>query len=175
MPNARNRLRTCTRVFLSRMNRFLKNFATTCLEISSCVGPRPPVAITISFFCQADFIAARISFSLSPIVVTRETAIPTALSLSEINAALVLMTCPIRSSSPMDKISACILRYDALNSPRHNMRADIRIYSCYDIIEHYTCPSVAVFEYVRRINFHDVEKPKEKKCADDKERVADEP
>src|SRR5690554_1214910 len=67
---------------------------------SSCVGPRPPVAITTSASASDWRRARRISAGSSETVTARRTATPTALSCSPIQAALVLTVCPISSSSP---------------------------------------------------------------------------
>ena len=82
--------------------------ASVCFVMSSFVGPRPPVQITTSERFSASPTACSMCRAVSETDVIRWIRMPAALSFSPSQAEFVSTICPIRISSPMVMISACI-------------------------------------------------------------------
>ena len=78
-----------------------KNLQTVGFVMSSAVGPNPPVTKTRSASMQA-LKASRIALSESPMVKVESSWKPALERCSPSHAALVLITCPISSSSPIE-------------------------------------------------------------------------
>ena len=87
--------------------------ASAFFVISSFVGPRPPVTITISFSLNSWVSVPIMQFRSSPIDTILETFTPISLRASEIFEEFVSTTCPIRISSPIVQMDALIISPDA--------------------------------------------------------------
>ena len=98
----------CSRTRRSLTNVVWKYSQSTCLVISSLVGPSPPVVSTISTRAKASSRAWRICSRSSWTEVIWCRLMPASLRRSAIHAELVSTTCPISNSSPMVIISAFI-------------------------------------------------------------------
>ena len=83
--------------------------ARATLVISSFVGPRPPVTITISFVLSSPSSPFTIVSWSSPMDSMRVTLIPSELSVRDMCEELVSTTCPIRISSPIVQIDADVI------------------------------------------------------------------
>ncbi len=101
MPRLSRSVRMCSASAGAKTRCEPNSSQSVCFVISSLVGPRPPVMITMSLMSSPRPTAEHISAALSPTDDFSMTVMPAELRWRAIDTVLVSTICPIRISSPM--------------------------------------------------------------------------